>query len=556
MTTKQIPDQIQASIHQDAINRVPEFFNASTSDIMNELLQNCRRSGASRVDITLEDHCITVADDGKGIMDPETVLSFGMTGWDKQTTKSEHPAGMGLYALARREQVCIRSKSGTGEAWQVNLTPNHFVGKLPAPIERMLDNQQVTGTTVTFSGEPNDEKSIKKAIEYYPLPVRINGETTEQKDFLEKANHIEEWQGIRIGVYINNRSIIHGSTADLNFHGVIVREARLPIINGIQSRWNILADVRECPQLELTLPARREVMESPFMSEFRQACRTAIYQAMTLQPEPVDVPKKVQDAAKAVGISLPDASPRLEKWQPAKARENPYSESEQRGKIGENSIVMEADISTPDQLTLARAANQNGIMNRLTRSNDDLIGYDWYDQLTKATGLRVNITDQNGDNDLDEVRLTKKGLDNPRPDQITITIETKATGKTASESEIQLLTDLVFKNGEEDYMDDVKPLITKESDLQHHELADLMLDAFFYPNDDYDSDSYETQEMIHQEAYERTAIEILESRDDAIISTITKAIQRHILYEIPKGAVVNIRISRSEPTQITLKYED
>ena len=188
--------------------------------------------------------------------------------------------------------------------------------------------------------------------------------------------------------------------------------------------------------------------------------------------------------------------------------------------------------------------------------NDDLIGYDWYDQLTKATGLRVNITDQNGDNDLDEVRLTKKGLDNPRPDQITITIETKATGKTASESEIQLLTDLVFKNGEEEYMDDVKPLITKESDLQHHELADLMLDAFFYPNDDYDSDSYETREMIHQEAYERTAIEILESRDDAIISTITKAIQRHILYEIPKGAVVNIRISRSEPTQITLKYED
>ena len=557
MTTKQIPDQIQASIHQDAINRVQEFFNASTSDIMNELLQNSRRSGASSVDITLEGHRITVGDDGKGIKDPEAVLAFGMTGWDKQTTKSEHPAGMGLYALARREQICIRSKSGAGEAWQVNLTPDHFVGKLPAPVERITDDRQVTGTTVTFNGEPNDEKSIKEAVEYYPLPVRINGETIEQKDFLENANHIEEWQGIRIGVYLNTRPMIHHSVADLNFHGIIVRGARLPTINGIQSNWNILADVRECPQLELTLPARREVVESPFMNEFRQACRAAIYQAMTLQPEPVDVPKKVQDAAKAVGIILPDASPRLEKWQPAKAIENSHFSSEQRWEIEENSIVMETEeISAPDQQALARAANQNGIMGKLLRPNDDFIGYRWYDQLTKATGIRVSITDQDGDHDLDKIRLNKIGLDNQRPDRITITIETEATGKTTGKSEIQLLTDLVFKNDDEDYMDDVKPLVTRETDIQYRELANLMLNAFFCPSEDYDSDSYDTQEMIQKEAYERTAMEMLESRDDAIIAAIAKAIQRHIRYEIPTDAVVTIRIKWSEPSQITLEYED
>ena len=560
MTTKQIPDQIQASIHQDAINRVSEFFNASTSDIMNELLQNSRRSGASSVDITLEDHSITVADDGKGIMDPEDILAFGMTGWDKETTKSEHPAGMGLYALARREQVSIRSKPRAGEAWQVNLTPDHFIGKLPAPVERIPDSQHGTSTTVTFNSnrgdEKNDEKSIREAVKYYQLPVRINGEAAEQKDFLEKADHTEEWQGIRIGVYLNNRPIIHGSTADLNFHGVIVREAKLPTINGIQSRWNILADVRECPQLELTLPARREVVESPFMNEFRQACRTAIYRAMTLQPEPVDVPKKVQDAAKAVGISLPDASPRLEKWQAVKARENPYFSIEQREKIEENSIVMEAEISVPDQLALERAANQSGIMNRLLRPNDDLAGYSWYDHLTKATGIRVSITDQDGDHDLKEVRLTEKKLDNRRPDQIAITIETKAAGKAVSESEVTLLTDLIFENDNEDYMDDVKPMVTRESSIQYHELVGLMLEAFFSPDDDYESDSYDTQEMNHQENYERTAIELLTSKDNAIIDTISKAIERHILYEIPKGAVATIRIKRPDPPEITLEYEE
>ena len=110
MTTTQLPRTITATIHQDAINRVSEFFTAATSDIMNELLQNSRRSGASRVNVRMENSVITVSDDGRGIADPEAILSFGLTGWDDQTTSKENPAGMGLYALARRDQVTIRSK--------------------------------------------------------------------------------------------------------------------------------------------------------------------------------------------------------------------------------------------------------------------------------------------------------------------------------------------------------------------------------------------------------------------------------------------------------------
>ena len=38
MTTEErIPSTIQATIHQDAINRVSEFFNATTRDILREL---------------------------------------------------------------------------------------------------------------------------------------------------------------------------------------------------------------------------------------------------------------------------------------------------------------------------------------------------------------------------------------------------------------------------------------------------------------------------------------------------------------------------------------
>ena len=53
-TTAKLPDSIQASIHQDALSRVPSFFNASIKEILNELLQNSRRAGARVIRLLIE----------------------------------------------------------------------------------------------------------------------------------------------------------------------------------------------------------------------------------------------------------------------------------------------------------------------------------------------------------------------------------------------------------------------------------------------------------------------------------------------------------------------
>ena len=557
MTTTQLPQQIIASIHQDAINRVSEFFNATTSDIMNELLQNSRRSGASMVHITIEEDLITVADDGNGISNPEAILSFGLTAWEDQTIKSEHPAGMGLYALARREHVSVNSKSDGADAWQVNLTPDHFVGKLPAPIELITDGPAESGTTVSFTGNTDDETSINNSVRYYPLPVFINGAPADKDDFLENAKHIEEWQGIRIGVYLNSKPYIMGRTADLNFHGVIVRECNLPQVKGIESRWLTQADVSECPHLELTLPARREVVENPFMEDFRQACKTAIYRAMTLQPEPVDVPKNVQQDAATMGVVLPDASPRLMPWQPSHAN-NHYPRDGRQPIAGKQPIVVNITLSTPDQQSLARAAEKASIINRLFAPNQDLAGYRWYDDLDKADDVRITIYDQDGEHDLDKVRETENWLENQRPDAITIkmTIKTNSIDEPRSDTIINLPTDVAFEDDDDPYMEGIKPLVTQGSKISSDELTELMINSFFSPSDDYNSDSFETQETYHQEAYEKTAIALLQSKDDAIIATITSAIERHVLYELPPTTVATIRVKRNQPIQITLENEE
>ena len=178
MTTMQVPQSIHATIHEDAINRVAGFFNAGTKDILNELLQNARRSGATRVDITTQPDRITVADDGAGIADPAAILAFGQSGWDNRAAQSEHAAGMGFYALARSERVRVTSRRRDETAWQVDLTPDHFVGKLDAPVQRLFESTTPPGTNVTFAITKDPDRDIMDAARYYPLPVRVNGVRT------------------------------------------------------------------------------------------------------------------------------------------------------------------------------------------------------------------------------------------------------------------------------------------------------------------------------------------------------------------------------------------
>ena len=86
--TDAIMSPIRARIHERALSRVTNLFNAGLGDIFAELFQNARRGGAGRIDVTVEripsqfegDRLITVIDDGAGIADPAVLLSFGESG--------------------------------------------------------------------------------------------------------------------------------------------------------------------------------------------------------------------------------------------------------------------------------------------------------------------------------------------------------------------------------------------------------------------------------------------------------------------------------------------
>ena len=547
MTTIQteLPESIRATIHQDAISRVPSFFNATTTDILNELLQNARRSGASRVDATARVNReaqawdITLQDDGQGIRDPRAILAFGQSGWEERRTLDEHPAGMGIYALARSEDVEIASKTKDGTAWRVRLGPGHFTGAEPAAVERLDGTETKTGTSVTFRSKNYWEGDLARAVRHYPVPVYLNGTRLDAQDFLEGAERVEHWQGARIGVF-------KGYDNRLNFHGIVVNNPNLPSIRTIESAWSARVDVQDCPHIELTLPARKEVVETPFMERLRHECRRIILRAMSRSQEPVDVPKRVQDQARLLGITLPDARPMLTGWEPEKA-DYRQTRDKKRTELPERPLLIgPEDLNTPDQQVLNRAAQEAGLKDRIVLENPDLRGYQWYDRLESIGNVEILLDWDGEETELQELRARKpehrQTLD-PRPDRITLALE--ILDQEGEElQEIRLEGDVALLDAELNLYDYPDPLVTKDSSIGVKELRDLMIDAYFNPSDDSGTDSHNTQEADHKETYEQVATDLLVPPDQALIASLRKAAEKQLIHQVPVGHTATLTISR------------
>ena len=109
-----LPATIATSVAPETISKVERLFNGSAHDVLNELLQNARRAGATNIVITTAGHpadqLLHVVDDGSGIADPAAVVTLGRSGWSEETQAREDPAGMGVFSLAGRD-VIIRSWS-------------------------------------------------------------------------------------------------------------------------------------------------------------------------------------------------------------------------------------------------------------------------------------------------------------------------------------------------------------------------------------------------------------------------------------------------------------
>ena len=558
----QFPTAIRARVHDDAIDRVTRFFAANLAEAFSEMIQNSRRSGATRLDVVTEAVAdagirVTVSDDGAGIADPAVLLSFGESGWDEDTARREDPAGMGVYALSKRGcAICSRPRAAdghTGPGWRVTLTPDCFLGKEEAPVAADDEAPYPHGTAVSFIADeplPAIGNAVADAARHCPLPVAFNGEIVERKAFLDGALHAERWRGLTFGVFSNR--LTGFNNPDLNFHGLTLA-VRLPTVDTIDSgTWSVRADIDACPELELVLPARKEAVETPFLEGMREAAQVAIYRAMRRADRTPALSHTDCAAARKAGIDMPTAPGVLRPWRPGTADIDDWRAAPPCTPVGADTLVMAVDPEPQDAQCFWRAAERAGIAGRLFEADTRLEGYAWYDALARVRSVATDITEASVTHPLDALRATSDPSSDAttapgfpdtlaRPDAIHMHLNI-VRGSGPPET-MTVPADLAFACGGWTWVAEARPLVTRDSHLDPMQLRQLLRASFFSPSDDAEADSYETQKSRFDEEATHLAVKLLASEEEARKYTIAEAVWREILWVIPRDREVSITVS-------------
>ncbi len=563
---------IRARIHETAVKRVTRIYAATLADIFAETLQNSRRAGAARVRISVSASTVTtgetplivtVADDGAGIADPAVLLSFGENGWDDTLVRREDAAGFGFASLARRNcAVSSRPRSWGGETlpgWRVELEPAHFLGQAEAGVHADDEAPYPYGTSISFDATEAIaaiRNAAENAARHFPLPVVFDDATDEgtaaeelpRRAFLDGAVHAEQWRGLVFGVFRNRRDGYRDP--DLSFFGLTLTVG-LPTVETVHgATWTVLADVDDCPDLELVLPARKEAVENAFLEDMRAAARLAIYRAMAADPSPRPT---FEDRAKAreAGIEIAPPPAVLRPWRPSVADCNDWREPGKLADAGHDALVMDCDPEPPEAQALWRAAERDGIASRLFEADRRLKGYAWYDALDRVTEIAVRVAAGGNWMALDQYPLPKTSRSPAaplpsRPATIRIGLAVRpASGPVRS---LDLPADLVFAGEAWSWIDEAMPLVTEDSALQPHELAALLMAGFFSPSDDADSDSWETQRNRFEDDALHLSTRLLLSDDEACKTSIAEAVRRELIWLAPRDRAVDIRIRRPDVT--------
>ena len=543
---------IQARIHDNALGRVTRMYAATLAEAFTEALQNARRAGAGAVRIAvLEDErggrSVRIEDDGCGIADPAVLLSFGENGWSEELVAREDAAGMGFLSLARHG-CRISSRPAGGAGWAVSLEPDHFSGERPASVLEDNSAPSPHGTAVEFRVTERPDAILRAAtfaVRYYPLPVTFadsvsDTETVlERRDFLVAAVHVEDWRGLRFGVVRSDGPAGNHGAPDANFHGLTLC-LNLPEVAtcaGERPVWGVRAEIRDCPELELVLPARREAVQTPFLDEARAAARLAVYRAMRDADDPRPTFKDWKRARDA-GIEIAPPSPRLKPWVPDLADTWAWNHPDRTLKdLGSEPLVIAWDADPHDHQVLWRAAGRAGFSDRLFEYDRRLEGFDWYDGAPQITGMEATLRHDGRCWSLHEFPKTE------RPDAIALAL---AIEQPNDKRVLEIPADIVFAGEGWARVHNSHPLVTRDSTLDTSGLTALLRNAFFSPSDDGDADSWERQSEDFDQDALALACKLLLSADEALKVSIIDAIQRDLLGYIPRDRICTIAVLGGE----------
>lgn len=564
---------IQARLHPDALKRVTRMYGASLEDVIGELFQNARRAGASHLTATVNanpnavaenmHYRLTIADNGSGIADPQLLISFGENGWDDSLVQAEDAAGMGFASISRYRSQ-ITSRTADGGAWTVKLEPAHFLGEAAAHVEDSETGTGDPGTSVTVSTDepPSHIRNlIQDAARHFPvdvtyvctLPGNAENSACEQQPFLKEALYTTSWKGLDIGVFPVN-STQHSLLSNINFFGHTVK-ASLPtlrLLSGLHLQARI--DVRQCPNLELVLPARKEVVKNAFLGRLKDHLKTILYEAA--RASGLHVAYKDFEEAASHGIDLAPPPPKLPHWHPTRASENyGHLRTPIYDDVPEDAFIVSANrfLECPEAWTLENALRKAGLMDKAFAPRPELEGYDWYSKLPELSLIECLVGGQNVSDLSQEDLLNPQSPHELRSNDLTL----RLTFSDAGKKQVRVLpVDFILTGYPSDWCDGAACFIPKDTGLDVDALTRLYLHAYFEYADDGEFDSFETQEHNFRLSAREEASRLLLSEDAALRQSVRDALSDRVPWVFRKGQTTVITITGTDLALTCTKTEE
>jgi hypothetical protein len=278
--------QISATLGRKLIQNADKYFTNDDATILDEVIQNARRAGASEVVFTAHGDDLTISDNGKGLPSENAgvLLSLGDSDNGDAIETAENAAGLGFFSLANFS-VEVRSRN-----WTMTVPKDAFTGSTTATL--MTVNGYQAGLSLTIHGFLKGKsldamaKIIGSATRYSTMSARyvgfpVDDEIQMPANFLAEqladkfAHHTIESNGVSVTVARGPR--LDRTRTKINFFGKVITYdfvKSVPEVEKIasikasgrveeQSVYNsITIDVHDTSCLKLQLPQRQALIDN------------------------------------------------------------------------------------------------------------------------------------------------------------------------------------------------------------------------------------------------------------------------------------------------------
>jgi hypothetical protein len=174
---------------------------AADFTVVQELVQNARRAGASvvNIDYDAERRVLTITDDGCGISDFRTLLTFAGSGWNADVAAAERPYGMGfMAAIYAATHVAVTSRGQRLSFSTAALLEGDAARIVPS------GRPDQVGTEVCLTGIALRDPSIAMAMlaAGYPIPLLYRGKLQRRPDAMGADGFVATDVGhVKLGDY-------------------------------------------------------------------------------------------------------------------------------------------------------------------------------------------------------------------------------------------------------------------------------------------------------------------------------------------------------------------